>query len=255
MEMGIVAQNFDIAQIALYMFWAFFAGLIYYLHRENKREGYPLESERPSGVVVQGFPAVPAPKTYLMRDGSTVQVPRIEPRETVKAEHVQNYPGSPLEPTGDPMVDAVGPAAYAMRADHPEMTYENEPTLVPMRLAPGYSVATEDPDPRGMAVVGVDNVVAGTVSELWIDRGEMMLRYLEVAVKATGKQVLLPMMMARVDAKRARVTVASIRGDQFAQVPLTASLDQVTLREEDRISAYYAGGHLYALPSRSEPLI
>jgi photosynthetic reaction center H subunit len=106
-----------------------------------------------------------------------------------------------------------------------------------------------------MAVVGVDNVVAGTVSELWIDRGEMMLRYLEVAVKATGKQVLLPMMMARVDAKRARVTVASIRGDQFAQVPLTASLDQVTLREEDRISAYYAGGHLYALPSRSEPLI
>jgi photosynthetic reaction center H subunit len=116
-------------------------------------------------------------------------------------------------------------------------------------------LASEDADPRGMAVVGVDNVVAGTVSELWIDRGEMMLRYLEVAVKATGKQVLLPMMMARVDAKRARVTVASIRGDQFAQVPLTASLDQVTLREEDRISAYYAGGHLYALPSRSEPLI
>ena len=31
--------NFDLAQLTLYLFWAFFAGLIVYLQRENMREG------------------------------------------------------------------------------------------------------------------------------------------------------------------------------------------------------------------------
>jgi photosynthetic reaction center H subunit len=255
MEMGIVAQNFDIAQITLYLFWAFFAGLIYYLHRENKREGYPLETDRPQGGVVQGFPAVPAPKTYLMRDGSLVYAPKPEQPRSLRAQHVQDYPGTPIEPTGDPMQDGVGPAAYALRAEHPELSSDDRPTIVPMRLASDHWVAEEDPDPRGMAVVGVDNVVGGTVADIWIDRSEVMIRYLEIAVATTGAHVLLPMTMARVSRSGNRVTVDSIRGDQFAGVPPLANPTQVTLREEDRICAYYAGGHLYALPSRSEPLI
>jgi hypothetical protein len=48
----------DFAQITVYLFWFFFAGLILYLRREDKREGYPLESDR-KGVPVQGWPAVP----------------------------------------------------------------------------------------------------------------------------------------------------------------------------------------------------
>jgi photosynthetic reaction center H subunit len=52
------ANYIDLPTILIYLFWFFFAGLILYLHRENKREGYPLESDR-KGVVVQGFPAVP----------------------------------------------------------------------------------------------------------------------------------------------------------------------------------------------------
>jgi len=51
------------------------------------------------------------------------------------------------------------------------------------------------------------------------------------------------------------INVQSIRSDQFAQVPGLSNPDQVTLQEEDRISAFYGGGHLYAVPSRSEPLI
>ena len=35
--------NVDLAQISLYAFWLFFAGLVIYLQRENMREGYPLE--------------------------------------------------------------------------------------------------------------------------------------------------------------------------------------------------------------------
>jgi photosynthetic reaction center H subunit len=49
--------------------------------------------------------------------------------------------------------------------------------------------------------------------------------------------------------------VRSIRGDQFAEVPATRNPDQVTRLEEDRITAYYGGGTLYALPSRLGPLL
>jgi len=54
-----VESNYiDFATICIYLFWFFFAGLIIYLRREDKREGYPLDSDR-EGVTVQGFPAMP----------------------------------------------------------------------------------------------------------------------------------------------------------------------------------------------------
>ena len=59
MESGAITSYIDVAQVTLYAFWAFFAGLILYLRREDKREGYPLESERSSRVRVEGFPAMP----------------------------------------------------------------------------------------------------------------------------------------------------------------------------------------------------
>ncbi len=55
----------------LYAFWVFFAGLIIYLRREDKREGYPLESDRSESIKVQGFPAMPEPKTFLLPHGGT----------------------------------------------------------------------------------------------------------------------------------------------------------------------------------------
>ncbi len=55
-------QYIDGAQITLYAFWIFFAGLIIYLRREDKREGYPLESNRGPR---EGWPSVPPKKTYL----------------------------------------------------------------------------------------------------------------------------------------------------------------------------------------------
>jgi photosynthetic reaction center H subunit len=59
-------EKIDGAQIALYAFWLFFAGLIIFLRREDKREGYPLES--PDGPR-EGWPTVPDKKTYIHRDG------------------------------------------------------------------------------------------------------------------------------------------------------------------------------------------
>ena len=42
---GTITGYIDLAQIVLYMFWLFFAGLIYYLVREGHREGYPMETD------------------------------------------------------------------------------------------------------------------------------------------------------------------------------------------------------------------
>jgi photosynthetic reaction center H subunit len=51
------------------------------------------------------------------------------------------------------------------------------------------------------------------------------------------------------------VRVRSILAEQFNAVPDLASPDQITAFEEDRISAYYGGGTLYAEPSRLGPTL
>lgn len=255
MKTGAVTSYIDVAQIALYAFWIFFAGLIVYLRREDKREGYPLESDRSGRVRVQGFPAIPSPKTFKLANGGTVQAPRQErPSRPILAQPTGSYLGAPLQPTGNPMLDAVGPASYADRSNHPDLTVGGLPLIVPMRVAPGYTVSAGDPDPRGMEVYGADRELGGTVRDLWVDRSEPQIRYLEVQTTG-GRQVLLPITFAKIDGSRRRVAVKSILGAQFATVPGLANPDQVSLLEEDKITAYYGGGNLYATPARAEPFL
>jgi photosynthetic reaction center H subunit len=272
MSTGAITSYIDVAQVTLYAFWIFFAGLIFYLRREDKREGYPLESERSDRVLVQGFPAIPPPKVFLLPHGGTVSAPRgPEPARELQAAPSGAWPGAPLEPTGDPLRDGVGPAAWAMRADVPDVTIDNQPKIRPLRVATDYFLDPTDPDPRGMVVVGADGLRAGTIADVWVDRSETIVRYLEVALDApprrraataegeaaapAARHVLLPMTLARVSRARHEVKVGSILASQFAGVPTLASPDLVTLREEDRISAYYAGGQLYATPDRLGPLL
>lgn len=160
---------------------------------------------------------------------------------------------APIEPTGNPLLSGLGPAAYAQRADTPDLTVHKKPKIVPMRVATDFSVDARDPDPRGMTVLGCDGAAAGTVVDIWVDRSEPQVRYLEVSVANGGRKVLLPVTAARVHASARRIAVKSITAAQFADVPGTKSPDQVTLLEEDRIQAYYAGGYLYATPNRTEP--
>ncbi len=256
MSTGAITQYVDVAQLALYGFWIFFAGLIYYLHRENKREGYPLESERSGHVRVQGFPAIPDPKTYKLQHGGTFTAPNEKPSaQKLNAEPTSRALGSPLEPIGDPMLAGVGPGSYADRADVADVTYEGAIKIVPLRVAPGFGTASKDPDPRGLQVVGADGKGGGTVTDVWVDRSEMLFRYLEVAVPVAGgmRNVLIPINFARIT--RRQVGVVSIMGHHFAQVPTTKHPDQVTLLEEEKIMAFYGGGTLYAHPSRKEPLL
>jgi photosynthetic reaction center H subunit len=246
MKTGAITGYIDVAQIVLYAFWIFFAGLIVYLRKEDKREGYPLESDRSGRVTVQGF---------RLEDGSTVLAPRKEhDSRPIMARPMGSYPGAPLQPTGNPMLDAVGPASYAERANHPDTTIDGAPMIVPLRVAPGFAVSKQDPDPRGMDVYGADRERGGTVRDIWVDRAEPQIRYLEVET-ANFRRVLLPITFAKIDGGRRAIKVKSILGSQFATVPRLANPDQVTRREEDQIMAYFASGNLYATPARAEPLI
>jgi photosynthetic reaction center H subunit len=248
----------DVAQVTLYVFWVFFACLIFYLRREDKREGYPLDSTASGGGIVHGFPRMPDPKHYLLRDGHVATLPNHKnDRRDVAVAPIAVWPGAPMEPTGNPMLDGVGPGSWADREDVPELNVDNVPCIVPLRLAEGTYLEPRDPDPRGMKVIGVDNEIGGVVTDVWVDRAEALIRYIEVEVTTSSgpTRVLLPMPFALVNHKRGRVTVNAILGSQFADVPVTKSLDQVTKLEEDRIVGYYGAGTLYATPSRQEPLL
>lgn len=255
MQTGAITNYIDVAQLVLYAFWIFFAGLIYYLHRENKREGYPLESDMPGKARVVGFPGLPSPKVYRLADGTSVTVPRpAEVAGTVSTAPGGDYAGAPTTSIGARMRAGVGPGAYAQRRAIVDVTIDGTPRIVPLRSDPEFGTSRHDVDPRGLPVVGSDGVTGGVVRDVWVDRSEVIVRYLEIEVGAgPGNNVLLPMNFARVG--RRQIVVDSIMGVDFAGVPRTRDADRVTLLEEERVMAYYGAGTLYASPSRAEPLL
>jgi photosynthetic reaction center H subunit len=251
METGAITQYIDVAQIVLYLFWIFFAGLIYYLVRENHREGYPMDSGRENGPKVQGWP-VPEPKTYKMADGHTILAPDFHrPDGTYHGQPSHGWNGAPLEPVGDPLLAGVGPGAWAQRADVPDMTHHGDVKIVPLRVATDHKVAARDVNPIGLPVIAGDGEVAGHVKDMWIDRAEMMFRYLEIELPS-GQRVLAPTPFARI--RRTEVELTAILSTQFANVPALRNPDQITLLEEEKVSAYYGAGTLYATPHRQEPI-
>jgi photosynthetic reaction center H subunit len=252
------AQNgVDFALISVFLFFAFFLGLIFYLRREDRREGYPLEEDGSGRLqTAGGFLFMALPKTFTLPSGEKVSVPNGKrDRRPLAARRTSVAPGSPIVPTGNPLIDGIGPAGYADRAKVPELTAHGVPKIVPLRVARDFEIAKGDPDPRGMTVVGADRRKAGVVKDVWVDRPESMIRYFEVELDGRTDTVLLPITMALVRRGPGQVYVDAITAAQFADVPRIASTDQVTLYEEERVVAYYGGGFLYAHPARSEPLI
>ena len=253
METGAITQYVDVAQLVLYAFWLFFFGLVYYLLRENHREGYPMDPGRENGPVTGGWPKVPPSKVYKLADDREFLSPDPNRADgTYSAQPSRRGIGAPLEPVGDPLLAGVGPGAWAARADHPDMTFDGHVKIVPLRAADDHGVAIQDTDPRGRPVLGADGEQAGTVKDLWVDKAEMMFRYIEVQL-AAGNSVLLPMNFARI--RKTGVEVQALLAAQFANVPATKVPDQVTLLEEEKITAYYGAGTLYAPPDRQEPLL
>ena len=240
--------NFDMASLAIWAFWGFFAFLIYYLQTENMREGYPLETEDGNAPANQGTFPLPRPKTFILPHGrGEVTVPDMarEARQVALARTAASD-GFPHAPTGDPMADGVGPAAWAPRRDVPELDGHGHNKVVPMSRAAAFAV-TAGRDPRGLPVQAGDLEVVGRISDMWIDASEQLVRYLEIELNS-GSRRLVPMPMVKIWPDRVRVM--SLSSDLFEAVPGTKSLTEVTLLEEDKISGYYAGGTLYAAAKR-----
>lgn len=246
----------DVTEWVLYGFFLFFAGLILYLRREDRREGYPLEDEATGRRESEGGLLFTAqPKVFrLPHNAGTVSKPDgSRDTDDFKARRTAAWAGSPLEPVGDPLSAGVGPGAYANRARTPDLTLHGTPRIVPLRIATDFYLDKRDTDPRGLNVVAADNVVAGTVADVWVDRSEYMIRYLEVQVANSTRRVLVPMPMVVIQGGRKRVKVNALLASQFANIPQLASADQITRDEEERVSAYVGAGTLYATPARSEP--
>jgi photosynthetic reaction center H subunit len=260
---GAITGYVDAAQVTLYAFWVFFAGLVFYLRREDKREGYPLEDDRllhaADRTIVGNVPPIPEPKTFLRQIGGITQAPQTEPPTGIgNSVPVASWPGAPLQPVGDPMLAAVGPGSFSYRIESPDETVDHEALIVPMRETPERFVDPKSPDPRGMTVRGADGRTAGVVEDLWIDKNEDQVRYLEVRLTMPGagrRNVLVPMVMVRLRSRVRQVMVKAILAEHFVNIPVTREPNRVTFREEDRIVGYFGGGYLYAAPGRMGPVL
>jgi photosynthetic reaction center H subunit len=153
--------------------------------------------------------------------------------------------GSPWIPTGDPMIDGVGPASWAPRRDAPELDAHGHAKIKPLSMLPDFKVSAGR-DPRCLPVVGGDGEVVGRITDMWVDVPEQMVRYLTVDLnpEGSGKTRLIPMTLAKIGTDR--VVVRSLHASNWEGVPSTKSMEQVTVLEEDKITAYYAGGTMYA---------
>ncbi len=254
--------DFDVTSLIFGSFVLFFIGLVIYLRREDRREGYPLEDDVSGRLEAAGGLFFAAqPKTFIRPHGEGPVTKPNNQRESqdVNAHRSSRAPGSPLIPNGDPLLAGVGPGAYAQRQRRPDVLLHGAAKIVPLRVASDFWVDKKDPDPRGFRVIGADGREAGVVSDLWIDRGEYMIRYIEVELAAApgtaARRVLAPMPMAVFNKARRSVRIDALLASQFASAPTLESPDQITFDEEERVAAYFGGGTLYATPQRSEPLL
>ncbi|MBP0614872.1 photosynthetic reaction center subunit H [Jiella mangrovi] len=244
-------EQLDIPLLLVILFFLFFLGLVYYLRGEDKREGYPLESDRTLGtggrMKVVGFPPIPSPKTFRLMHGGTVTAPRHEPERELAAFSAYEFPGSPIMPSGDPLVDGVGPAAYALKSDTPDLTNDGSLKLVPLRNHTEYHLEETGTNPIGMPVMSRDGSEVGKVVDVWVNAHEYFPRYLEIEtnIESGGKRVLAPVAFATIKDSLGVIRFGQLTRAQFSRVPPLASPDQITMREEDRLNAYFAGGAFY----------
>lgn len=258
---GSLGGSLDVAQVVLYAFWIFFAGLIWYIRQEDRREGYPLEDDVSGRYSKDPWLFVPDKKTFVLPHGQgTRQVPDLKRDERpLNARRMSKSPGYPIEPEGNPLLAGVGPGSWAERSDTPDLTAHGEARIVPMRLADGFAIAEGETNPIGLKVMGCDGKPAGTVKDVWVDRAEHLIRYYEIDVDAGSHSSLLPnnfvVIKRQNDRVRPYLYVHAITSGQFADVPSRAKDGVVTLLEEDKIAAYFGAGLLYALRDRREAFL
>ncbi len=256
-----IVGTFDVAELVFLLFVLFFIGLVIYLNRESRREGYPLEDEWTGKVV--GTPLTDGDKkVFKLPHGQGEYIPEDVPRDPVDvpAKRTFGAAGAPYVPEGDAMKSGMGPGAYAKRSTNPDLTIDGRPRIVPIGDSHEIEIAPNDADPVGLPVYDANKKLAGKISDVWVDQSEHIIRYLEVTTNS-GKKVLAPMFMAKVQTpgllgdKTPLIDIDAITAEQFEDVPQLATPGQITRDEEERVMAYFGGGYLYATPERQEPVL
>jgi photosynthetic reaction center H subunit len=269
MNAAYIVGTFDVAELAFLLFLGFFVALVFYLNKESRREGYPLEDEVTGRVENDGRLFDGAKKTFQLPNGRGTYVPEDVARDDVNVPAVQAFVagGAPWVPTGNAMKDGMGPAAFANRAKYPDLTFDGRPRIVPIADSHEMIVSPQDPQLIGWPVMAADKAIVGKVSDIWVDQAEHIIRYLEVET-TTGKKVLAPMAVAAVHGNSLLaallpttsdeaefVEIDAITAAQFEDVPALETAGIITRYEEDRIQGYFGGGYMYATPERSEAWI
>ena len=234
----------DVAILCVIAFVLFFLGLVYYLRQEDKREGYPLERLNTAGALerTEGFPPMPPPKLFHRPHGrGTAEAPRRDPPPEPVGWR-QGLDGYPIDPTSNPREAGVGAASWQRgRQDKPDLNVEGDPKIVPLSKWDDYYVAPGDPDLRGWPVVSADGHEVGRIVDLWFNRAEFFLRYLEVDI-GEERTRMMPLFLCNPDATRGRIEAYTLPAAEFPRIPITGSKDYITQREEDRIGGFFAGG-------------
>jgi photosynthetic reaction center H subunit len=259
MPTGAITGYVDVAQVVLYAFFLFFAGLVFWLRREDRREGYPLENEIVGRRKAPDPVLIPRSKAFHLPGGETTYAPQaMQGRDDIEtgipARKVEPWPGAPYERTETSLQAGVGPGSWVVRHDVHDRTWDDEYRIVPLRVATAFVIHEDGPNPIGMTVFGTDNGVAGVVSDVWVDRGESLIRYYEVELPTGGRR-LMPTTFCRAGGFTKTVKSEALLAAQFADIPATRDPDSVTFLEEERIMAYFGAGTLYATPARAEPLL
>ena len=171
---GAITGYIDVAQIVLYAFWLFFVGLIFYLRREDKREGYPLEADRAGRVRRRrAFRHFPGPRRSCTLHGTA------SPYRAV-ATTAPNHRCAPVGGVARRAAPADRqPDARRRRARQPmpiATTSGTQPIegmrIVPLRVAPSVHRRARIPTRAGCRSSRADREVAGTVRDVWVDRAE-----------------------------------------------------------------------------------
>ena len=247
MPLGNITYQIDLPETALVVFFLGFLGVVWFLRRLDKREGYPMRTSHFDARPLLGFPVPPDPKAYLLDEGGTTVAPHYYEQPPMRAVPLYPFDGTPLTPTGNPLLAAVGPGAWVMRRDEPMLTEKGEPMLAPLRKSEEWSVEKGDADPRGMVVFDRRWVEIGVVRDVWVDKSIKILRLLEIELRAglAGGRVLAPIFHTQIDEKAREVRITALEAHQFADLPMPRKPDEITAREDDRLNAYFAAGHFH----------
>ena len=251
---GQISNQLDIPTLASWAFVLFFVGLVFWLQRQSKREGYPLRASPFTAELMDGFPPPPVqPLTYILNEGGTTEAPHYYEQAPTSAKPMHFFDGTPFLPLGNPLLAGIGPGSWVMKRDEPARTEEGHLALQPLRALPGWSIQKVDSDPRGMTVYDWRWAEVGRVCDVWIDRGSKIITLFEVEMNADihAGRVLVPIFHTVIREKTRRIRVTALWAHQFADVPMPAAAEIITGPEEERLNAYYSAGRFY----RGDPTI